>query len=310
MKRRKFMGTLALSSTAMAFGSARAIDLKNNNEQSGLHGPLRFLQLTDTHVFDDRNSPAYTAMFMEKAMEIVPDPDIICHTGDVIMDALKKNRVEVADQWKLWHSLKKGLPNNIRYAIGNHDIWGGGPKSDPMYGKNWAMDEMELQNRFYSFTKGQWKFIVLDSTQTMDGNWYTAFIDDIQREWLIGELDNTPKETHVMIVSHIPILSTCIFDWAKSENGIWKVSGSLMHSDSHEVQAILRSYPQVKLCISGHLHLLDKISYDGIDYLGSGAISGNWWSSETFHRTHCGFCVFDLYPDGSYQRKYYEYEWQ
>ena len=310
MKRRKFMGTLALSSTAVAFGSAKAIGPKYDITQPDGQEPLRFLQLTDTHVFDDRNSPAHTIMFMEKAKEVLPEPDVIFHTGDVIMDALVKNRQEVADQWKLWHSLKKGLPGTINYAIGNHDIWGGGPKSDKMYGKNWAMDEMELQNRFYSFTTGQWKFIVLDSTQTVDGNWYTAFIDDIQREWLIGELDSTPKDIHIMIISHIPILSTCIFDWAKMENGIWKVSGSLMHSDSHEVQAILRSYQQVKLCISGHLHLLDKISYDGIDYLGSGAISGNWWSSETFHQTHCGFCVFDLYPDGNYQRKYYEYEWR
>ncbi|MCG8321433.1 MAG: hypothetical protein MI921_18160 [Cytophagales bacterium] len=111
----------------------------------------------------------------------------------------------------------------------------------------------------------KWKFVVPDSAQMLNGKWYTARIDEPQKEWLKGELDGTPKSTHVMIVSHIPILSACIFEWAKSENGLRTVQNSLMHADSHTVQAILRAYSQVKLCINGHLHMLDKVSHDGPD---------------------------------------------
>ncbi|MEO1012472.1 MAG: metallophosphoesterase [Bacteroidota bacterium] len=311
MIRRKFMGTLALGSISLAFGSAKTRNSQKSVSPLRTEGSLRFLQFTDTHVLEDKDSPKHMELFLEKAREVIPEPDVIFHTGDVIMDALEiQDRNKVSHQWKLWHSLKKALPGKVHYAIGNHDIWGGGPRSDAMYGKKWALEEMELQHRFYSFNRGPWKFVVLDSTQTKGDTWYTAFIDDVQKEWLIDELDNTDPQTNVMIVSHIPILSTSIFDWAKSENGLWSVSGGLMHSDSHDVRAILRNYPQVRLCISGHLHLLDKMSYDGIDYLGSGAVSGSWWRSETFHGTQCGFSVFDLYPDGSYKRTYYEYEWQ
>ncbi len=309
MIRRKFLGTLTLSSTAMALGAANKFAPIFDDALEDLGKPLQLVQITDTHVYDQKESEKRAGLFMEQLSRVAPNPDVVMHTGDIIHDALGNDRQKVQKQWKLWHSLKGQLPNNVHYAIGNHDVWGHGPKSDKMYGKKWVIDELELEDRYYSFSKGSWKFIVLDSTQSKDGQWYTAAIDGLQREWLQGELDNTPADTQVMIVSHIPILSTCIFDWAKSENGIWTVSGALMHSDSHEVQAILREYPQVKLCISGHLHLLDSIRYDNIDYLGAGAVSGNWWNSETFRQTHCGFCVFSLYPDGSYQREYHEYSW-
>lgn len=305
------MGALTLGSASLAFGSTRILNLNKSKPTIREKGALRFLQFTDTHVFKNTDVLKHMIRFVEKAREVIPEPDVIFHTGDVIWDALeKKDRNEVSDQWKAWQHIQKAFPRKVHYAIGNHDLWGGGPKSDKMYGKKWAMDEMELENRFYSFTTGQWKFIVLDSTQTFEGNWYTAYIDDAQKEWLIDELDHTPVETNVMIISHIPILSTAIFDFAKSKSGIWSVSGKLMHSDSHDIQAILRSYPQVRLCISGHLHLIDKITYDGIDYLGSGAVSGNWWNSENFRSSHCGFSVFDLYPDGSSHRTYYNYKWQ
>ncbi len=309
MIRRKFLGALTMGSTAMALGAANRISPLFEDELKDFDKPLQFIQLTDTHVYEHKDSEKNTRLFMQKLAQVAPNPDVIIHTGDIIHDALGNDRQEVQNQWKLWHSLKGDLPNNTRYAIGNHDVWGHGPKSDKMYGKKWVIDELELDDRYYSFTKGPWKFIVLDSTQSKDGKWYIANIDGEQREWLKGELDNTPAHTQVMIVSHIPILSTCIFDWAKSENGVWTVSGALMHSDSHEVQAILREYPQVKLCISGHLHLMDSMRYDNIDYLGAGAVSGNWWNSENFRQTPCGFCVFNLYPDGSYQREYHEYSW-
>lgn len=82
-----------------------------------------------------------------------------------------------------------------------------------------------------------------------------------------------------------------------------------MHSDSHDVQALLYQFPQVRLCISGHLHLLDSMRYNGIDYMGAGAASGNWWNSNRFKETQGGFCVYDLHPSGLYQRRYYTYEW-
>jgi hypothetical protein len=33
---------------------------------------------------------------------------------------------------------------------------------NPDYGKKWALDELELKSRFYSFSKNNWKFIFFD----------------------------------------------------------------------------------------------------------------------------------------------------
>src|SRR5262245_43746176 len=60
----------------------------------------------------------------------------------------------------------------------------------------------------------------------------------------------------------------------------------LMHKDSQAVQAILRRHTNVKLCVSGHLHLVDHVVYDGITYRGCGAVSGDWWKGDTFYQTH------------------------
>jgi hypothetical protein len=98
-------------------------------------------------------------------------------------------------------------------------------------------------------------------------------------------------------------------EWANSAEGNWSVSKALMHADSHEIQVLLRGYPNVKLCLAGHLHLLDQASYDGIDYLGSGPVCGDWWKADTFRQTHCGFATFELHPDGTYRRQYFTYQW-
>lgn len=309
MIRRKFLTRLALTSSGILVGGTRNLKAGSVASTKSKKDTIQLVHITDSHVFEEKNCLEYSRLFLEELSSKAPKPDMIFHTGDIIMDALEANRASVKKQWKLWQDLALQLSVKPHYAMGNHDIWGSGPKTDPLYGKKWAIDELEIENRFYTFQKGKWKFIMLDSTQMINGNWYTARIDDTQREWLKGELDSTSKSTYVMIVSHIPILSACIFEWAKSENGLWTVQNSLMRADSHAVQAILREYPQVKLCINGHLHMRDKVSYDGIDYLGTGAVSGNWWANDTFHQTQCGFGIFDLNPDGSYQRTYYTYKW-
>ena len=309
MKRRKFLSQLSLTSTAVLTGSMISLSAQPTHKALKKKKPIKFIHITDSHVVDQYNCQEKFELFMQELSSKTSNPDIIFHTGDVIMDALKRNRSEVKNQWELWQQQVHGFSIAPFYAIGNHDIWGSGPKNDPLYGKKWAMDEMKLESRFYSFNKGNWKFMVLDSTQIIEGDWYTAKIDEEQKEWMQGELDNTSKNMNVMIISHIPILSAGIFNWAQSENSFWRVKTKLMHEDSHSLQNILRRYTQVKLCISGHLHLQDKVTYDGIDYLGAGAVCGNWWEENTFGQTQCGFAHFNLYEDGNYERTYHIYKW-
>jgi 3',5'-cyclic AMP phosphodiesterase CpdA len=271
---------------------------------------FRFVQITDTHVQPEGNSGKFTRKCLQNIMAMKQKPDMIFHTGDIIMDALKPGKERVAEQWKLWQSIAADIRIPIRYCIGNHDVWGNVDSvNEPLYGKNYVVKELSLPGRYYSFDIKNWHIIFLDSTQLNNEKWYTAFIDEEQMKWLREDLNKQPKDRQILIASHIPLLSVSIFDWAKSQEKVWSVSGALMHSDAHEVQKLFSEYPNIRICISGHLHLLDTIVYDKINYLGCGAVSANWWKSDKFHRTSAGYAIVDLYDDGSFEREYVEFPW-
>ncbi len=82
-----------------------------------------------------------------------------------------------------------------------------------------------------------------------------------------------------------------------------------MHKDCLELKDLFAQHPNVKLCLSGHLHLLDRVDYNGVTYLCNGAVSGNWWKGR--HKD-CdeGYAVIDLYDDGSFEHQYVKYGWK
>ena len=186
---------------------------------------------------------------------------------------------------------------------------GPGPylRSDVRQG--WAVDTLKLSNRYYSVAKGGWAFFVLDSRHPIPNGWYTAKLDEEQFAWLEQELGAIDAQRPIAIVSHIPLLSIATLQWAKLEGATGTVSSNLMHGDSHAIQAIIRRHRNVKLCLSGHLHLLGHVVYDGVTYMSCGTVSGNWWNTDTFHQTHCGFATLNLFADGAFDRTYHTYSW-
>ncbi len=82
--------------------------------------------------------------------------------------------------WKLWDECT-GLLNGyeIHSCIGNHDPWWAAPsREDEMYGKNYVVKRLKTPGRYYSFTKKNWHFVILDGN-----NDHTA-LDDEQYQWL------------------------------------------------------------------------------------------------------------------------------
>ncbi|MEO6150213.1 MAG: metallophosphoesterase [Mucilaginibacter sp.] len=287
-----------------------AVSLVNTAVASVPQKGLRIAHITDTHVQPEKDAQKHTRACLEKILAMKHRPDMIFHTGDVIMDALNADKERVTTQWKIWSEIIKGIDIPIKYAIGNHDVWSLTNKGTaPLYEKQWAVEELKLPNRYYSFTQGGWHFIVLDSTVPVSAKEYTAHLDDGQFAWLSTELKSIPTGKPVMILSHIPILSASVVDWSKADTGEWKVSGALMHTDSKKLRDLFAQYPNVKTCISGHLHLLDTVKYDGISYFGTGAVCAYWWMSNKFQRTNAGYAVMDLYSDGTFDRYYEDFKW-
>src|SRR5271165_1001632 len=65
----------------------------------------------------------------------------------------------------------------------------------------------------------------------------------------------------------------------------------------------------VKAVFAGHLHHLEQIQVDGISYITSGAICGNWWKGA---QNGCpeGFLVVDLSSEGNVEANYHSFGWK
>lgn len=278
---------------------------------AGRKRSVRFAYIGDTHITPDTTPMNGVAKCLQHVQSQNDKPAFILHGGDVIMDALAKDKADVQQQWDAWHTVVKAnntLP--IEYCIGNHDVWGfEQAKSDPLYGKKWAVDLMGIGNRYRSFDRNGWHFIVLDSVQPKpDGKWYTGYIDAEQLTWLKDDLAKTGTKTPVLILSHIPIFSpTAFFSDQNIKEGVWNISAGLVLSNTPELLKLFYQYPNVKAALSGHMHLLDRVDYNGVTYLCNGAVSGNWWKSDVYQQTKAGYALIDLYDDGTLERTFLHY---
>ncbi len=310
LNRRQLLKNAGLLSLFGAAGANLFAD-SNNKDRKRV---LRFAHLTDVHLEPELNAPAGLASCLHHLQNQEDQPSFIMSGGDSVFDALKqpKDRVEV--QWKLWQDIFRrdnSLP--IEYCIGNHDCWGFGQKEDPLYGKNYAMEKMHLSMPYRSFDKAGWHFVVLDSIQPkQDASWYTCKLDDAQFDWLQKDLAATPSSTTVIIVSHAPIISAAavvVDNKMKGEPDGYVLGLNSMHTDSARIIEVFDQYPNIKLCVSGHIHLFEQIKYNGITYISNGAVSGNWWKGKRY-QTDNGYAMINLYNDGSFDNEYIPYGWK
>ncbi|MBL7741899.1 MAG: metallophosphoesterase [Chitinophagaceae bacterium] len=308
MKRKTF-----LQNTAAVIGSSLFPSV-SFAEENNKPGKIRLAYLTDIHVKPDITAEAGMAKAFHHAQSLRARVDFIINGGDSIMDSLEADKQKTQTQWDLFHSiLKKENSLPVYHCIGNHDVWGwfiknDKPEADKLYGKQWAVESLQLPERYYSFTKGKWHFIVLDSTQLNPAGGYIAYLDPEQLAWVKQELEQT-KDKFICFVSHIPILSICagLFFNKTETNGDLKIQRNLMHTDFIALKALFMKYPNIRVCLSGHIHLQDELDYLGIKYYCNGAVSGNWWKG-SFQEFAPAYAVIELYQDGTSSRKMVNYQ--
>ena len=279
---------------------------------------VRIAHMTDFHVQPERHASEGVISALRHAQARADKPQLILAGGDMIMDSFEANNARTKLQWDLWRSIVKhecSLP--VEPCIGNHDIWGWSKSrsrtrgDEPNYGKKRALEALGLAERYRAFSipNSTWRVIVLDSTQSDGADGYRAYLDPEQLVWLTRELNEVDRKTHVLIMSHIPIVSASAIMWSKqNEHGDFAISGSLIHQDAIKLKNLFAQYPCVKLCLSGHLHLVDRVDYNGVTYMCNGAVCGNWWKGR--HKD-CdeGYAIIDLYDDGRFERFYLNYGW-
>src|SRR5439155_11144233 len=116
--------------------------------------------------------------------------------------------------------------------------------------------------------------------------------------------------TPVIVFSHIPILAVCVFFDGPERLGEkgWNVPDSWMHRDTRELLDLFAQH-NVRLLVSGHIHLVDRADYRGMTFICDGAVSGNWWKGP-LQQFPEGYGILDLWPDGRFEHRYLSYGWK
>lgn len=301
IKRRSLLKAMGLSAGAVLTGSLPAmassvIELAKLKDKKAV---LTVAHITDVHIAEGEQAPE---RFKECLKQIVNKhkPDFFLNGGDSIMDASYDNvvREQVTKLWAIWDDCTKVIEKyEIHSCLGNHDMWWKAPdKKDEMYGKDYVVKRLKIPNRYYSFSKNNWHFIILD------GNNSKISLDDEQYSWLEKDLQDLKPNTPTLLMSHYPILGTTQV----------LVGGG--HSDCKKLKDLFYKHrDKVKICLSGHNHLSDNTIYNGVRYCCNGAMSGFWWGKGDaesagkgyYLETPPGYAILKMYADGSVVNEYF-----
>lgn len=283
---------------------------------------LRFAHPTDIHVQPELRGGEGMAACFRHMMSLAEPPELIICGGDLPMDTGSTPEEQSRIDWDLFKStLARTVPASvpIKYALGNHDVFGRdkvackATGNEPFYGKKWFLQNFGYERTWQSFDQNGWHFVILDSIDLLpDGDEFVCRIVGEQLDWLRSDLAASKLPT--VVVTHAPIISVAnYFDKDEDE---WKtdgpdlaVSAKRMHVDCRDLEELFRSSKNVKLCLSGHLHLLDKCVYNGITYICDGAVSGAKWKGWK-RQTPEGYGLIDLYEDGTFSHQYTTFGWQ
>ena len=308
--RREFLRRTMVAGAATVVSPAIADGVYLQNKKTRV---LRIAHITDVHMLDQPNAEKLFASVLREINIMQDKPNFIINTGDTVFDENGQLREAVEARWKSWNKVV-AQENKLEMfsALGNHDVWFGPDektdaeyKRDKRYGKTWALQELKMQHRYYSFERNGWVFIALDSINGPDG----YQLDEEQFTWLKSELAKAGKKP-VCVFNHVPILSIGALLYYTKRKPLKEVhfpSGD-MHNDHQRLKDLFLQTKNVKLCLSGHVHYIDATDYVGVKYLCNGAVSGNWWGNPlALDEFPPVYAIVDLYSDGSVEHEYVFY---
>lgn len=285
--RRAFVvnGTLVLAATAIA--PAKSMTATEPAD-------LRVGMITDLHYAD--KPPAGSRHYREtlgKLQEAAGQfererPDLLVELGDLIDAA---DSVDVERQYlRTINRQFSAICPNRHYVLGNHCV-------DTLR-KAEFLGEVEQQESYYSFDRGGYHFVVLDSCFRSDGEpygrknfqWTDAKIPAAELEWLRGDLGVVDK--HVIVFAHQRL----------------DVNDNYGVRNNADVRKVLESTGKVLAVFQGHSHKNDLREIAGIHYCTLVAMV------EGSGEDNNGYSLMELASDGTIRlkgfRKQTSYAWK
>ncbi|HEY5716085.1 MAG TPA: 3',5'-cyclic-AMP phosphodiesterase [Psychromonas sp.] len=212
--------------------------------QSDQQGCLQFLQITDTHLFSDRNKDllgiktveSYEAV-IEHAARYSSTCQAVLSTGDLSQDHSRQSYLDFTSQMK-----KLNLP--CYWLPGNHDMQS---VMLPSLVQQGLIQTRQIVSDF-------WQIILLDSQ--VEGVPH-GFLSEQQLSFLQQALTEYPNKYVLICVHHhvLPVKSA------------WLDQHILKNSD--KFLDLIQSFPNVRAVLSGHVHQAFDIELNNVRFLTS-----------------------------------------
>ena len=300
------------SASLLGSTSNRRPSKQNDKETSGAAKPaLQVAHVTDIHLFEQRNAPeGMSQMLRHMFGQDEWKPDVLFNTGDSLMAVDGETTgARAVEQIEIWNETIKGCPVDLISCLGNHDVWNGRqPVNDTQAKKKGfklMTEVLKMPAPYFAVENGGWLILSLNSMCSWPSY---AMLNEEHFRWLENTL--AKNALPVVVLSHVPILSVTsqvYGDSTRKENNNL-IPGTWHHADCWRITEVFRRHPEVKLCLSGHMHTQDHVRYRNVDYICGGAVSGAWWNGSEYGFPPC-YGKLDLYADGTFNYEFIDYGW-
>jgi len=327
MTRRTFLGTVAAGSlvaTLPAHGARRVQVQSPAVVPPKPRGALRAVHMTDWHLMDQRDALRGIGAALDHALAL--RPDLVLNTGDMLTHAMTRPLAEIRpDMDAIERAFARFDKVPTINTIGNHDVWGTlrakshATGDEALFGKRWWAQRFGQGQTYRCEDAGGWHIVALDSIQPQDDGYITG-LDDEQFAWLQRDLASNKPQRPVLILTHAPIVCAAVL---LIDTG-YRIGRSNICMDAPRLVELFERHPNVRLALSGHMHMRDRVVFQGMTHVCGGAVCGNWWRPSDEHltrrpgdpsqmrrppRAEMGYGLLDLFPDGRFEYRYIRYPW-
>jgi Icc protein len=228
--------------------------------------------------------------------------------GDLITDGFQNSVTTVKPRWDAYMEMHRAINSDVYPTLGNHDLVAARPEDGSPAAKDPRAayrDRMGLDRTYYSFDAVGYRFFILDSIRVSGDEFkYHGHVSEQQLEWLKQELSSVPDHTPLIVVLHIPLITTF---YSATRGATYQSRPNRVVTNNTEVLKIFSNHNLV-LVLQGHLHVKERIWWRGTTFITGGAICARWWRGP-WHGTAEGFNVITL-RGNSVDWKYINYGWQ
>jgi predicted phosphodiesterase len=216
--------------------------------------PFSFAYLSDVHLVngvpDTYKLTQESQLFLQEVVKILNKTkvDFVVFGGDQV-EGVGKDQAN----WQLFLDVVQGLGPSWSFVLGESDLAGDDPV-DKMrtFGPDWKGRGINSTRAYWSLNPVPGVHIV--GLDTSLPNSTVGGVSDTQLQWLKEDLA-TNKKYFTIIFCHHPILPPPPYDGGPP----WD---QYVIPDGASVREIIAPFPQVKLVISGHIHL-NKVQKEG-----------------------------------------------